>query len=66
MTYSELIRHFESLTKAAAALQLPISTVSDWRAGIPFGRQCEIQIVTGGALTAERGRQRKKARSAVI
>ena len=53
MTYIQVVRHFGSLTAAAQALGLPLSTVSDWRdEGVPYGRQCEIQLRTDGALKA--------------
>jgi len=54
MTFEDIRKHFGSLTAAAKALNLPITTVSDWRQGVPFGRQCQIQIITGGKLQASR------------
>ncbi len=55
MTYQQVLDFFGggALSKAARALDLPVSTVSEWRDGVPYGRQCEIQIRTAGKLVAE-------------
>jgi hypothetical protein len=67
MDYNEIVQHFGqgSLTKTARKLGRPISTVHRWRTeGIPFGVQCELQLMTGGVLTAKverKGRRRAMA-----
>lgn len=53
MDYQSVIDHFGGLAKTARALGLPISTVSEWREGVPYGRQCEIMLRTDGALQAD-------------
>jgi hypothetical protein len=53
MTYDELVKYYDGLTPAAAALRRPISTVFTWKAsGIPRAVQFEIQVLTGGGLRA--------------
>ena len=63
MTYEQLIAHFGSQVKAASALDLKQPSISLWkeRGGIPFERQCHIQLVTGGVLKASREHAPKKA-----
>lgn len=56
MDYQQVVDHFGGLTKAAKALGLPITTVHSWRSGIPYPRQCQIQIETRGRLRATRER----------
>ena len=58
MTLKDITDHYGGLTAAAKALRLPVSTVSDWRRGVPFGRQCQIQLETGGKLRAIDGQTR--------
>ena len=53
MTYTDILEHFGGLRPAAKALGLAVTTVNDWRDGVPYGRQCEIQIRTGGVLVAD-------------
>lgn len=58
MTYDEVIKHFGSQTKAARAIGVKPPSVCLWRkSGIPFERQCHIQLLTGGALRAEERRR---------
>jgi hypothetical protein len=55
MTYDDLIEHFGSQAEAARALRLKPPSIAEWRqATIPFERQCQIQIETGGRLLASR------------
>lgn len=55
MTYDELIKHFGSQAEAARALGLKPPSVYEWQHNtIPFDRQCQIQIATGGRLIARR------------
>jgi hypothetical protein len=53
--YSDIVAHFGSLTKAARALGLPISTVFAWgrRGRVPLGMQYMIQVKTRTKLRAE-------------
>lgn len=54
MTFTDLISKFGSVAQVSAVLQRPASTVYQWkRTGIPRGRQCEIELLTGGELKAD-------------
>ncbi len=67
MTFEQVVDYFGgSLTEAAKALGVPLSTLSDWRHGVPYGRQCQIQIATLGKLQAEKiGRRVNKQVAAI-
>jgi hypothetical protein len=55
MTFHDLVVHFGTVQKAAAALNCSRPTVYDWRdKGIPDDRQLEIQERTRGCLKADR------------
>ena len=55
MTFKELVEHFGSQAAAARALGLKPPSVSEWRrGGVPLPRQAQYEILTGGALKAER------------
>lgn len=55
MNMQELREHFGSQIAAARALGVSRKVVSSWNTiGIPWGRQCELQLLTGGKLRAER------------
>jgi hypothetical protein len=55
MTYDQLIKHFGTQQKVAGALDIDQSAVSLWKkSGIPFTRQFQIQIITGGVLQADK------------
>jgi DNA-binding transcriptional regulator YdaS (Cro superfamily) len=55
MTYEQVINHFGGVTAAANALNVSKSAVSQWRKdGITIPRQCHIELVTGGALKADK------------
>lgn len=55
MTYDELIEHYGSQAEAARALGLKPPSISEWQdTTIPYPRQCEIQIATGGRLLARK------------
>jgi len=45
MTYEQLLNHFGNQQAVANALGCKQNTVSDWRFGIPRGRQFEIQLL---------------------
>lgn len=68
MTYDDLLRHFGSQAEAARALDLQPPSVSEWQATtIPYPRQCQIEVVTGGKLIARKkddARLRREARAA--
>jgi len=53
MTYKQLLDHFGGQQKVADALNCKQNTVSDWRDGIPRGRQFEIKDLTDGALQVD-------------
>jgi hypothetical protein len=55
MTFDELKTHFKSQSNAARAIGIKPSSVCLWRnRGIPYERQCHIELLTGGALKANR------------
>ncbi len=56
MSPQDLVGHFDSIAAAARALKVSSPSVSQWvDAGqIPIDRQCQIEIVTDGALRADR------------
>lgn len=57
MTYTQVLEHFSQDRKAidvANALKVSKGTVSIWKAnGIPYERQCQIEVLTKGQLKAE-------------
>ena len=57
MTFEQLIKHFGTQDKAAKALGLKQPSINAWRDGIPYPRQCQIQLVTGGILQADKQKQ---------
>jgi len=68
MTYGELIKFYGSQAEAARSLGLKPPSIHEWRDNtIPYERQCQIQIATGGRLMARRkddARLAQKARAA--
>lgn len=56
MTPDELIAHFGGLSAAARALGVKPPSVSEWKAAgrVPRVRQYQIEVVTDGALRADR------------
>ena len=58
MNYEDLIRHFGSQSKAARALNVKPPSVHQWKEdGIPETRQFQIEVLTGGALKADRSQE---------
>lgn len=53
MKLADAICYFGSKSGIASALGLARSSVTDWGDEIPWLRQCEIQVVTGGELMAD-------------
>ena len=62
MTPQQVINHFGTQTKTAEALNCGQSTVAGWleQGYIPDGRQAQIQLLTGGLLTADFQQKRKR------
>jgi transcriptional repressor of cell division inhibition gene dicB len=57
MTFQELVDHFGSPRQVQEALGISKQLASYWkRAGIPIGRQYEIQVLTGGKFRADPAR----------
>lgn len=55
MDLDQVVAHFGTQEKAAAALGMTQGSVSAWRkAGIPVPRQFQIEVLTNGALRADR------------
>lgn len=56
MTPQALLDHFKTAAAAARALKLKQPSISEWieKGAIPIDRQCQIEIITGGALIADR------------
>ena len=53
MTKCDAIRHFGSQAALARALGITRAAVNGWGPTIPYVRQCQIQVVTRGALQAD-------------
>lgn len=53
MTKSEVINHFQGVTKAAAALNRTKGAISQWPEDLPFETQCYVEVMTNGVLKAE-------------
>jgi len=53
MTFNELIKHFGTQQKTADALNLKQPSINAWSGGIPYPRQFQIQVITGGILQAD-------------
>lgn len=54
MTFQDLVDHYGSQQKVAEALGISKQLASYWKkAGVPIGRQYEIQILTGGKFRAD-------------
>lgn len=58
MTVQEVLDHFGGKANTARALDISYQSVDQWEAkdSIPEGRQFEIQLMTNGALVAEKRR----------
>jgi hypothetical protein len=57
MKFQDLVDHFGTQRKVAEALGISKQLASYWkRAGIPIGRQYEIQVLTGGKFRADPAR----------
>ena len=54
MTFDQFIKHFGTQQKAANALGLKQPSINAWRKGIPYPRQFQIQVITGGILQADK------------
>lgn len=56
MTPQDLLRHFKTITAAAEALQIKPPSISEWvkNDSIPIDRQCQVEVITDGALRADR------------
>ena len=57
MDLAEVVSHFGTQQKAAAALGMTQGSISAWRDGIPIPRQYQIEVLTNGALLADRQQQ---------
>lgn len=57
MTFDDIKSYYGTVEKARTALGLKSrQTLYNWREyGVPDGEQCRIQILTDGALKADRG-----------
>ena len=55
MTYADLIKHFGSQAEISRALKLAQPSVWQWQHdGVPEQRQYQIEVLTDGALKADR------------
>ncbi|GKQ95992.1 MULTISPECIES: Cro/CI family transcriptional regulator [Aeromonas] len=52
----DVIAYFGGVTKTAKALGISKSAVSLWGEEIPYGRACQIQLLTKGKLKTEQVR----------
>ncbi len=62
MTYNDLLQHFGSQGAIARAIGLSQPSVWEWQEkGVPLPRQAQFELITDGALKAERPAQVEKA-----
>lgn len=55
MTTQEAIKHFGSVALLAKAMDVSDQAVRKWiKYGIPYDRQCQIQVATAGTLIANK------------
>jgi predicted GIY-YIG superfamily endonuclease len=55
ITVDDLVAYFGSQAKAAEAVGLKQPSVAEWKeCGVPIPRQCQYELLTGGALKAFR------------
>lgn len=54
MLTQDLLAHFGSGPKAAEALGITPSAIYQWGDFVPLNRQYQIEVLTGGALKADR------------
>lgn len=55
MTLTDVLEHFKAKpSELAEKLGVTPGAISQWKDGIPHGRQWQIEIMTGGALKASR------------
>jgi hypothetical protein len=54
MKTADAVRHFGSQSALARALTIKRASVSAWGECPPIDRQCQIEVLTGGALKADR------------
>ncbi|AUZ81306.1 MULTISPECIES: Cro/CI family transcriptional regulator [Aeromonas] len=52
----DVIAYFGGVTKTAKALGISKSAVSLWGEEIPYGRACQVQLLTKGKLKTEQVR----------
>jgi biotin operon repressor len=55
MTTDDAVRYFGTKAELARQLGITRASVSGWRE-IPIDRQCQIEVITGGRLLADRDR----------
>ncbi len=63
MTFNQLLKRFGTQAEIAKQFSPPLaaSTVCMWQTrGIPRGRQLEIEMITQGALKADKSKRRAK------
>ena len=53
MTYEEVLEHFGTQVRIAAALGITQPTVSAWGGVVPDTYQYQIEVITGGHLLAD-------------
>jgi len=56
MNIKDAINHFGSKAAIGRALGIGRASVQGWRGDIPIDRQCQLEIVSGGVLKADRHR----------
>lgn len=61
MTKAEVLKHFCTPKKVADALGITVQAFYQWPETVPYGRACEIEIITRGALKAGDKRAGKSA-----
>ena len=54
MTKTDVIKHYGGVIKAAKALDVSKGAISQWPEDLPPRTQCFVEVVSGGALKADK------------
>jgi hypothetical protein len=61
MKTQDAIDHYGSIAKLAKALDVDRSAVLHWKGSVPLLRQYQLEVLTKGALVANKDKPQKKA-----
>ena len=60
MKTKDAIKHYGGVVHLASALNVSVKTIYNWMDEMPYYRQCEIEVLTGGQLRAESKEDKKQ------